>query len=310
MSIIQNIEQLKKLVKINSSIPFSSVSPFLNTAQEIYLVRYLGRELLTKINDENMPEKYIELCNKAASAEGLLAMWLGNAELSVRISDSGFTVERTDTLAPASDSKIAEVKQSLCMRAFQHLDSLLEYLEDHVVEFPEWALSRYYSGTVDNYIRSARQFQDTGSVNIQSSLLRFEEMRPLMRQVQDRYVREMLGEELDTQLRSKENITDEHERKLFDYACKFIANKTAELYTSENSIRNKSSIDRATYDRFTLPVYFDLQNTGNFYADQAQFYYGKLERAFNDYLVANNKSPATAVMDWNTDEKKLFIDIG
>jgi hypothetical protein len=133
-------------------------------------------------------------------------------------------------------------------------------------------------------------------------------MRPLMRQVQDRYVRELLGEELDTQLRSKENITDEHERKLFDYACKFIANKTAELYTSENSIRNKSSIDRTTYDQHTRPVYFDLQNTGNFYADQAQFYYGKLERAYNDYLVAAGKSPATAVMDWNTDEKKLFID--
>ena len=308
MSLIQNIEQLNNLVKINTSMPFSSVLPFLNTAHEIYLVRYLGRELIKKMNDESLSTEYSELCNKAASAEGLLGMWLGNAELSVRISDSGFTVERTDKFAPASDSKIAEVKQSLCMRAFQHLDILLEYLEDNVDKFPDWALSRYYTGTADNYIRSARQFQDTGSVNIQYSLLRFEEMRPLMRQVQDRYVRELLGEELDNQLRSKDNITDEHERKLFDYACKFIANKTAELYTSENSIRNKS--DRTTYDRFTLPVYFDMQNTGNFYADQAQFYYGKLERAYNDYLVANNKTPSTAVMDWNTDEKKLFIDIG
>ena len=310
MSLIRNVDQLKELVKINPNIPFSSVSPFLNTAQEIYLIRYIGRDLLKKINDESETTKYGELYYKAASAEGLLAMWLGNAELSVRISDSGFTVERTENFAPASDTKIAEVKKSLCIRAFQHLDLVLEYLEDHVDDFPEWALSRYYTGTVDNYIRSARQFQGAGSVNIQYSLLRFEEMRPLMRQVQDRYVRELIGEELDTQLRSKDIITDEHERNLFDYACKFIANKTAELYTSQNSIQTKSSVDRTTYDRFTLPVYFDMQNTGNFYADQAQFYYGKLERAYNDYLVANNKTPSTAVMDWNTDEKKLFIDIG
>lgn len=310
MSLIKNTEQLTELVKINASMPFSVVVPFLNTAQEIYLVRYLGRPLLSKIKEESISEKYKELYQKAAAAEGILGMWLGNAELSVRISDSGFTVERTDKLAPASDSKIAEVRQSMCMRAFQYLDIVLEYLADNVAEFPEWEFSRYYTGTVDNYIRSARMFQDLGFVNINYSLVRFEEMRPLMRQVQERYVRELFGKELDTTLISKNQITDKYELDLFENAVKFIANKTAELYTSENSIKNNNSVDRTSYSRFTLPVYYDLQNTGNFYADQAEFYYGKLLKAYNDYLVSTGKVPASETLDWNTDEKKIFIDIG
>ena len=310
MALVENIEQLRDIVKISASIPFGTVVPFLNTAEEVYLVRFLGRSLVNKLKLEVLDENYNSLYEKAVKAEGLLAMWLGNSELSVRISDSGFTVERTDSLAPASDTKIAQVKESLCIRAFQHLDIVLQYLEENPTLFPEWVYSHYYASRYKNYLKSARQFQNFGSVNIDYSLLRYEEMRPLMQQVEERYVRELIGVELNNELRALDTTPDENKSVVLDYARKFIANKTAEIYTSENSNRNASASNRVDYNPLIRPVYYDLPYTGNFYADQAAFYYAKLEASYNDYLESIGQEVKSGALEWNDDEKSLFIDIG
>lgn len=310
MALIKSIEQLREVVKISSSIPFAAVKPFLDSACDVWLVRFVGQSLLSKVGGESVEPNYQLLYDKLVKAEGVLAMWLGNAELSVRISDSGFTVERIENkLVPASDSKIAQVKESLGIRGFQYLDIALQYLEENATNFPEWILSDYYARRNNSYIKSARMFQSAG-VNIDYSLLRYETMRPLMQQIESRYVSELLGRELDAELRAAESVSDEKKALVLDYARKFIANKTAELYSSEKSKSNASISLNVQYDPLIRPVYFDLQYTGNFYADQAAFYYGKLEQAYHDYLVSIGQKPESGALDWNSDDKSLFVDIG
>lgn len=309
MALIKTIDQLKEVVKISSSIPFATVKPFLDTACDVWLVRFLGQSLVDALGKADLTDGYKTLLSKILKAEGVLAMWLGNAELSVRISDSGFTVERTEGLAPASDNKIAEVKESLCSRGFQYLDIALQYLEENATIFPEWILSDYYARRNNSYIKSARMFQSVG-VNIDYSLLRYETMRPLMQQIENRYVSELLGKELDAELRSAESINVEKKALVLDCARKFIANKTAELYTAEKSKQQATVYDNAKYEPMLRPVYFDLGYTGNFYADQAEFYYGKLEQAYSSYLLSIGQKPESGALDWNSDDKSLFIDIG
>ena len=179
----------------------------------------------------------------------------------------------------------------------------MQHLEQKAPNFPEWALSNFYVLRSNAYLKSARAFQNLGGVNIDYSLLRFESMRPLMQQIESRYVTELIGSVLDAELRPLDTSTDAKKNALLDYARKFIANKTAELYTSEKTL-SKSKVNDIR------PVYFDLQYTGNFYADQAAFYYGKLEQAYKDYLTSIGQTIANGALEWNEKGKSLFIDIG
>lgn len=303
MALIKDIDRLKEFVKISASTPFDIIKPFLADACDIYLVRYLGQTLVDHLDESNLTGAYSKLYEKASKAEGILALWIGNSELSVQVSNTGFTVARTTELAPASDTKIAEVKESLCNRAFQQLDLVLEFLELNAVTLTEWQLSNYYQSRNKSYIKSARMFQDEGKVNIEYSRLRFENMRSIMQQLEDRYIVKLIGSALDDELRPLETSPDAAKNKMLQYIRKFIANKTAELYTSESSLSKPKTND-------IRPVYFDIVATGNFYAEQAVFYYNELLTAYNDYLTSIGQTPTNGALEVNEDLSGLFVANG
>lgn len=310
-NIISTIDQLVKTAKINASIPFPAVEPFLNTARDIYLERYLGIELLEVLESDTIPERATELIVLVRKALGPLAIWLGNAELSVRFGDNGFTVsaEQGKTLA-ASDSKIAKVEESLQRRGFQYLDKVLEYLEENAADFPEWTESRFYSLRGGNYILSAKQFQEIGLVDIEYSRLTFETFRPLMSMIETRFVTETLGVDLDLILRSKLSGTPTptaSETKLITSIRQFIACKTAELHTSKAGKIQREASGTPEYKPLIRPIYSDPQNEGNFFSEQAVFYWNKVQQILNKYAVEFGKEPFNPALDFNNADMKIFV---
>lgn len=311
-SIISTIEMLKKTVKINASIPFDAVEPFLTTARDIYLERYLGIDLIEVLESEPTLNRVDDLLVLVRKALGPLAIWLGNAELSVRFSDNGFTVsaEQGKTLA-ASDSKIANVSDSLERRGFQYLDKVLEYLEKNAANFPEWTDSEYYSLRSGNYILSAKQFQEIGLVDINYSRLTFETFRPLMSMIETRFISETIGVDLDQTLRGKLNSTQSvPEKELIAAIRQFVACKTAELHTSKASMANRTEQGKREFKPLISPVYSDLANEGNFFAEQAVFYLNKVQQILNKYAVEFGKEPFDPDLDWNNEERKIFNMMG
>ena len=308
-AIISTIEQLRKTVKINASIPFDAVSPFLQTARDIYLMRYLGAELVQNLEADKLYEKYQPLLKLVQKTLGPLAIWLGNAELSVRFSDSGFTVaSETGKSVAASDTKIGKVEESLERRGFQYLDQVLEYLEANADDFEEWKSSRYYTLRGGNYIVSATQFQEVGQVDINYSRLTFESFRSVMSMIEQRFVTELLGDELDTTLREKLNAEQTvAEKTLIANIRRFVACKTAELHTSQASKTNRAGTGNQEYKPLIRPIYSDPQHEGNFFSDQAVFYYNKVQQILNKYAVEFGIEPLSLAMDFNTADGKIFI---
>jgi hypothetical protein len=311
-AIITTIDQLRKTVSINASIPFERVEPFLQTARDIFLVRYLGAELVEVLEANEVPERATKLLTLTQSALGPLAIWLGNAELSVRFGDKGFTVEsKQGESVAASDTKIGKVEESLERRGFQYLDQVLEYLEANASDFPEWTESRYYTLRGGNYIQSTTQFQEIGLVDINYSRLTFESLRPVMSMIEMRFITELLGDTLDRTLRTKLN-TDQSaaEKSLIDSVRRFVACKTAELHTSQASKLNRTGSGTPEYKPLIRPLYSDPQNEGNFFADQAVFYYNKVQQTLNKYAVEFGIEPINSAMDFNSADMKIFNSFG
>lgn len=307
--IIKDIAELRKTVKVSANVQFDVVEPFIRSARDLFLLRYLGRELIEVLESGTVPDRAMELRNLVQMSLGPLAMWVGASELSVRIGDSGMTVENNkDKFVAASETKITNVTESLERRGFQYLDFVLEYLEKNKDQFPEWTESSYYTIRSGNYIRSAIQFQELGKVDISYSRLTFESLRPLMSNIEEHYITDFIGEELDDTLRLVLDAgQSDPQKRLIANIRKFIACKTAELYTSQASKQNRTASDLKEYKPLIRPAYGDISNTGNFYAEQATYYLGKVQQTLNKYAVELGITPVTDAIDFNSDEQHIFF---
>lgn len=310
--IINSIDELRKTVKVSASLKYDVVEPFLQTARDFILIRYLGLELVEILEEDETQQRAEKLLQLTKLTMGPLAIWFGNAELSVRISDSGFTVEKNaEKFLPASDAKIGKVEESLERRGFQYLDQVLEYLETNAADFPEWTNSRFYTLRGGNYIKSATQFQEIGLVDINDSRLTFESFRPLMSLIEERFITELLGDTLSATLQTKPTSDQTvPEKALIGAVCKFVACKTAELHTSQASKKNREGSGLMEYKPLIRPIYSDPQNEGNFFAEQAIYYFNKLQQTLQKYAVELGVEPTLKEVEFNKIENRIYNMMG
>ena len=210
--------------------------------------------------------------------------------------------------SPASDSKIAAAKENLCFRGMQALDRLITYLEENKEDFPEYVtdhISRFC------FIRNAHDFQDLGMVDIGYSTLSYRIMYPTIRQLQERNIREMIPDNVYADLReaySKDKPTPK-QQVLIDHIIRFLANKTAELYTSQKTTEQRVASKAIEYSPAIRPIYQDPDANGNFFASQATYYAGKI----HTYLAENAEElgieTRSQAIDFNSKKKKLFTSI-
>ena len=133
-ALIPDIDTLKKVVKINSSLPYESIEPYIEDALDIYIKPYIGKATISKAHED----KGSDLYNKLLRALGPLTLMLASDELGVMFGDAGITVSNVQgQRSPASDTKIAAAKKNLCFRGMKALDRLISYLEENKKDYPD-----------------------------------------------------------------------------------------------------------------------------------------------------------------------------
>lgn len=303
MAIIKNIEQLKLTVKVNKSSPFEVWEIFLNNAQNIILTKYLGVDLINRLEsiDENSTDegdkKYLKVLPLARQVLGPLAIALSTDETSINTGDSGHTVTRSETLAPASDSKIEKANASLENRAWNNLEVLLEYLEENISDFPELRNSHYFRFCRTKYFLSAAVFQESGLVDISYSRLCFEKLRQLIIGIEKTEVRELVTESVDDVI-----FSDEKYESLIERIRAFIGARVAELHTSQTTRIQRSKYNSLEFKAVVRPLYCDREDTGNYYSEQVRYWQGKILEGLSELGV----DISGGKMDFNSDERKLF----
>ena len=295
--LITDIEQLRETVKMNAVVPFESLRPFIQDATDIYIEPNIGEATLSKADaDEVLKEK---ICR----ALGPLSVSLATDELGIQYGDAGITVQnKQGERSPASDAKIAAAKANLYYRGMQALDRLLTYLANHPEQYPDYG-DHQKSITPICLIRSARQFQDEGLVGIDYSTLSYRAMLPVMLQLQVRNVSEMLGEKLYSRVIGGEP----DDLRLL--CVRYMAAKCAELHTSQAGREQRLNGSQPEYMPMIRPIYEDLQETGNYYASQADYYAGKIEAWKGEHPDESGEDVASIALHWNDKDKKIFTSI-
>lgn len=302
-TIIPDIETLKEVVKINAAIPYESVSPYISDALDIYIEPQVGNIII------NIADSDDTLKDKLLRCLGPLTLALATDELGISFGDNGITVSNEQgKRSPANEAKIASAKENLFFRGMQALDRLLNYLERNKVKYPDYTDHISITNQVPCIIKSAQEYQDIGLVNIDYSTLTYRTMLPTIRQLQERHVREMLTEELYSRLLTTTDFNAKL-KILQEYVIRYLANKSAELYTSQTSRQERTGTGNPEYKPVIRPIYQDSTETGNFFAQQADYYSGKISGFIIENAEDLGVSIISTAIDFNSKGKKIFTSI-
>ncbi len=308
---IKTVQDLQKYIKVNKSLPFEVIEPFIQHVKAVILVEYFGIELLSELEDEEVgfSPKQKKLIKYIDSATAPFALMLGASELSVRMSDSGFTVDKKENHVPASDKKIEALRNDLRLRGYQLLSVALDYVEKNIENFSSWTSSIYYQRQNKNFIRNAKEFQDVGAVNIGYDRFVFDSFLPTMTLIEERYILENIGMDLFDSLKENADTVTGEKKLLLLYIRRFVALKTAEIYTSEVGKQNRQKPNDVEYTPVIRPLFLST-GTRNFYAEQSNYYWDKINENINknaeDYGIERNSSG----LDFNNPDRKIFVSFG
>ena len=305
-NIIPDIRRMKEVVRIANNTPFEAIEPFINDAADIYLIPNIGAgiyELAEQGTD-------VDLVNKVRRALGPLAMALAIGELSVLIGDGGLTVQNEQgKRSPANEAKIAAAKENLFKRGMYALDRLLEYLRKNIENYPDYAAWLENVEDIGCIITSADDYQDSGGVDIGRSALTYRTLLPSLKQLQETELLALLPESVQEILFKSKEDCDVAELRVQLLAKRFLANRCAEIYSSQTSRQQRGDI--GTHPEFQplfRPLYTDLSDTGNWYGRQATYYKSSLLAYIEGHPEIFDIDPA-APMNYNGKDKKIFTSL-
>lgn len=306
---IRTIEELQQTVKVNSSLDISILEPYLNDAFDVHILPFLGESFANQLASDSASADIVLIRTMVMRALGPLALSMASPELGVLIGDSGHTVARNDKYTVANDEKILRSDNSMQERGWKAIDRLLQYLTENKSKYPLWKESFYYQTTLNSmFFKTARAFQELGEVSINNSSMTFYSLIPLIKSMQHKLF-QMVGPKVYKRMLVE--MLEPTDTYMFDIVAKvqiWIANRVAELCTSQTTRQQRAASGTMEFGPYIYPFYRDLEERGNYYADVASNAENELKTLINDNAEALGVEK-TEYVEWNDTDKHLFSTI-
>lgn len=235
-------EQAKDHLKINATLNEATFAPFIPDAEKKYVKPFIGKELFALLDTWAIGQDAEEDPELAALYPYVVAvvsrgtMFIASPHMDLNIGESGFSVTSTQNLSPASRERVKDYKESLEDLTWSNVESLLQFLEENKIDYPDWVASDAYTMQVRNLINSAVQFDK--EVDIDQSRLTFQKLRKHMDNVEEMRVKTLISPELFIYLIGKiKNGTDlsTNESKLVEHLRTFVANEVASKHLDRDT---------------------------------------------------------------------------
>ena len=220
--IVSNIDQVRGVIPINARVDFATLKPYIIVAEEKFLQPVLGDSFYKRLDElENPNEKEAVVVKKCISAVANYAMWHGFDMLNVTFDDSGFLRSGKDSGLYRYQEE--NLKSRFKNDAFDHLDSLIEYLQNNVSEFSEFKNSDFYVETSGSFFKTTSEFNKI--YNINNSRLVYLQIARFFDRVIDFEIIPTTGQELYERIKDemKKDDGDDDIMKLVPYIKKALA---------------------------------------------------------------------------------------
>lgn len=194
--LINDVADLKRHIVVSANFDFGKVLPYAKRAERKIIINLIGRDQYTEITDhvfvegDDAPINLVkELLEEAVANYALI---LALPTINVLVTNSGPRVSDTTASIPADWKDKRDLNRSLYKTFNEALDDAFQIMEDNVADFPDWRDSEFYTMFNELVVKETRVFN--AFFNIQKNRQTFIALQPQMREVEEQYLRPMLGD--------------------------------------------------------------------------------------------------------------------
>lgn len=205
MRLINTIEDLKRHIIVSATFDFAKVLPFAKRVERKIILSLIGQEQYDTIivhtfdAESNSPINQVKELLEEAVAN--YSLYLAMPTINILITNSGAKTSTTTNSENADWKDKRDLNRSLLKTYNEALDDAFQLMEENVSDFPEWSGSKYYTIFKDLIVPQTTIFNDHFS--IQKNRQTFLALKPYMREVEDQYLKAMLGQDTLSLLKVK-----------------------------------------------------------------------------------------------------------
>lgn len=213
-----DIVTLRKYVKMSFTTSAVNSMPDLESAERDYLLPIVGtdvyQDLLQQVADNNILwPALLTLCRAAIAP---LAVWADLPFMQASIEDGGIKTTFSDHKQAAHQWEYKEIEQALINKGSKILDQLIEHLLIHGAGYG-WV----NADTTASFFRTGSDFSKYAPIH--QANLTFQQLKPLIAEVEDHFIRAAIGNDFFEELRDKQAFTQQEK-----YAYTLIKKATAQ----------------------------------------------------------------------------------
>lgn len=193
--LINSIVDLKKHIVLSATFDWEKVIPFSKRAERDFIQELIGQDqydalVVHSLDEESgLPMDQVKFIFSEAIANQAMLMALPT--INVLITNSGTKTSENKEASNADWKDKRDLNRSLYKVYNKALDSAFQIMEENVSVFPEWASSKYYTVFKDYIVSQTSIFNL--HFTISNSRPTFMAVKPYMKEVEDQYLKSMLG---------------------------------------------------------------------------------------------------------------------
>ncbi len=164
MALIKTTKEIKEYLLTDAAFDPESMLPFIPLAEK-EIIRVLGQTQYDELHDYYQAgasgiDELDALLPMVQRPLVFFAFLQGIDILNVVITNTGIGVVSTTNVAPASEKRTSALKQNINDNAWDNLESLLEFLELNLADYPNWEDSDAFAYQFEYLISSALKFNE------------------------------------------------------------------------------------------------------------------------------------------------------
>nr|WP_315245158.1 DUF6712 family protein [uncultured Flavobacterium sp.] len=194
--LINNIEDLKRHIVVSATFDFKKVLPFAKRVERELILDLIGRDqydalvIHPLVQESDLPKDQVKELFEEAIAN--LSLLEALPTINILITNSGTKTAETEKAVAADWKDKRDLSRSLFKTYNKAVDFAFQLMEENTAVFPEWVTSKYYAVFKELIVQQTSQFNEHYS--IKKNRQTFIALRPTMIEIEDQYLKGMLGD--------------------------------------------------------------------------------------------------------------------
>lgn len=254
--LFENIDEFREFQPFASTADFDKLKPFIRNAERDFIRPAIGKELYIEISAAYKNKATVALTAIQESLLEQIRVPLSNFSFAayipwgqVQIESAGIRIDTTSEKKTAFRWQIEQLAESATEQGYTGIEDLLEFLDDEQLSFPTYTASAAFKLSKQFFINSAKAFDQ--KVKINRSRWLYQQMVPIMEDVELSRIRPLMGKELFEELKAQ--ILDETltalNLELMDFIVPAVAHLTIARAVIDLPLKIEASGISLTYQK-------------------------------------------------------------